>query len=61
MHKMHPMLGMGREEGRELNTGGEEELVQLTVNAGRRSNVYEPVMSQRQAVSLDRGSPRDSK
>lgn len=52
---------MRRKAGKELNAGGEEELVQLTVNAGRGSNVYELVMSQRQAVSLDGGSPRDDK
>lgn len=48
-----------RKKKKELNTGGEEELAQLTVNAGRGSSVYEMVVSQRQAVSLDRGSPRD--
>jgi len=29
----------GRKEGEELNTGEEEQLDQLTVNAGRGSNV----------------------
>lgn len=48
-----------KEKKKELNVGGEEELAQLTVNAGRGSSVYEMVVSQHQAILLDRGSPRD--
>lgn len=46
-------------EGQELKAGGEEELTQLTVSAGRASNV--PGLVVNEARSCSRGSPGEEK